>query len=139
MLYLAEKVKVLNLLASTAIIADTNATGISVEGYEDDALVILQTGIINSTNCAFAVNVQASTALAGTYTTIGSFTALAATDDYKVAAIPVSLKGTDRKYVRVNVDTTLAAGASLVEGNIGAVLLARPTVAASGINSATAA
>ena len=139
MRYIDEELKIANLFASTAVIVDISGAGISVEGYEDDAEVILTTGLIDSTNCTFAINVQASTALAGAYTTIGSFTTITATDDYKIAALPISLKGTDRKYIRLNVDATLAASATLIHAIIGAQVLLRPTVLKSGLNSSTLA
>lgn len=138
MFKISEELKVLNLFASTIVVNDTNGlgTGIDVESYEDDALVILQTGLISSTSATYAINVQASTALAGTYTTIGSFTTVGSASDYAVAAIPVNIGGTDRKYVRLQVDVT---GTDTVAGLIGATLVVRPTVAQSGLNSAAVA
>ncbi len=135
MLYLAEKYKVLNLLATTTVTADLNGSGVSVEVYEDDAIVVLQTGLLSSTNATYAVSVSASTAVSGGYTSIGTFTTVSSASDYGVASIPVSLKGTDRKFVRLEIDTTLASGASLVSGIIGATILVRPTIAEAGINS----
>lgn len=136
MLYIYEKLKVLNLLASSIIVADFNATGVSVEGYEDDAMAILQTGLISSTSASYVVNIQASTALAGAYTTIASFTSAGSASDYGVASVPVSLKGTDRKFVRAFVDVT---GSDTIAGVFGVTLLVRPTVSEAGINTASVA
>jgi len=137
MFKLSEEYKAINLLENTLIIADKSAPGVSVEVYEDDALAILTTGDITSTNCTFAVNIQSSTIVGGIYTTIASFTTLQVTDDKKIAAIPVAIDG-DNKVLRVNVDTTPGVAAT-VSGQMGVVLLVRPTVAEDGINSATAA
>jgi hypothetical protein len=138
MLKISEKFKVLNLLASTYITADLNGDGVSVEEFEDDALVILSSGLIASTNVTFAVNVQASTVVGGIYSTIGSFTTLGPTDDYKVGAIPVSLKG-DNKFVRLQVDAILGTVGVTVDAILGATILVRPRVAEAGINSPTVA
>lgn len=110
MFKLSEKYKVLNLLASTVITADLVTTGQDLEVYEQDAMVVLSTGLISSTVATYAVNVEASTALAGTYTSIASFTTVGSASDYGVAAIPVAIGGTDRKYVRLNIDATANGG-----------------------------
>lgn len=138
MRYAFEELKVLNLLAATSVVADLNGTGVSVEGYEDDAMVIVQTGLMTSTACSFAFNIQACTAAVGTYTTIATLTTGTAADGYKIASGAVSLKGTDRKFVRLQIDTTLTGG-SVVSGIFAASLLVRPTIHASDINSGTLA
>ena len=138
MFKLNEEYKVFNILASTTVTADLDGTGIDLEQYESDALVILQTGLISSTSATYAVNVQGSTALAGTYTTLASFTTVGSGSDYGVAVLPVNIEGSDRKYVRVQVDTALNGGAT-VSGIMGAVLLAKPVTAGSGQNTASVA
>jgi hypothetical protein len=134
---ISEELKVLNLLASTIIVADYNAPGVDVETYESDALAIVTTGLVASTNCTYVVNIQGSTASAGAYTTIASFDSFDSSDDYKVGAIAVNLgNASTYKYVRAQVDATLAAGGATISAIVGVTLLVRPTVAASGINSA---
>jgi hypothetical protein len=136
MFLLAEEYKVINLLGSTVITADLNGTGKDLETYEDDALAIVSTGLVASTSASYVINIQASTALAGVYTTIGSFTALGSASDYSVGAIPVSIGGLTKKYVRAQVDAT---GADTISAIIGVNLLVKPTVAETGINSASLA
>lgn len=139
MFKLNEEYKAFNILASTTVTGDLNGTGIDLEQYEADALVILQTGLISSTACTYAVNVQGSTASAGTYTTLASFTTVGSGSDYGIAVLPVNIEGADRKYVRVQVDTTLASGGATISGIMGAVLLARPVTAGSGLNNESVA
>lgn len=136
MFKLNEEYKAFNILASTTVTADLNGTGIDLEQYEADALVILQTGLISSTSATYAVNVQGSTALAGTYTTLASFTTVGSGSDYGIAVLPVNIEGADRKYVRVQVDAT---GTDTISAVMGAVLLAKPVVAGSGQNSQSVA
>ena len=138
MFKLNEEYKAFNILASTTVTADLNGTGVDLEQYESDALVILQTGLISSTSATYAVNVQGSTASAGTYTTLASFSTVGSGSDYGVAVLPVNIEGADRKYVRVQVDTALNGGAT-VSGIMGAVLLAKPVTAQSGLNSESVA
>ena len=133
MFKLNEEYKVINILASTTVTADLNGSGVDLEQYEADALVILQTGLISSTSATYAINVQGSTALAGEYTTIASFTTVGSGSDYGVAVLPVNIEGADRKYVRVQVDTALNGGAT-VSGIMGATLLAKPVVAGADLN-----
>lgn len=133
MFKLNEEYKVFNILASTTVTADLNGTGIDLEQYEADALVILQTGLISSTSATYAVNVQGSTALAGTYTTLASFTTVGSGSDYGVAVLPVNIEGADKKYVRVQVDTALNGGAT-VSGIMGATILAKPVTAGADLN-----
>lgn len=135
MFNLAEEYKVLNLFSNTTVTADdVTDTGVNVEAYEDDALVVLQVGSMTSTSATFAINVTASTALAGTYSDIGTFTTFNNSAIDTVSAIPVSLAG-DNKYVKLDIDTTGYSPNAI----IGAVILVKPQVAQSGINSATPA
>ena len=135
MFKLSEEYKVLNLFSNTTVTADdATDTGVSVEGYEDDALVILQVGSMTSTSATFAINVTASTALAGTYSDIGTFTTFNNSAIDTVSAIPVSLAG-DNKFIKLDIDTSGFSPNAV----IGATVLVRPTVAESGINSATPA
>jgi len=134
MFKLNEEYKVLNLLASTTVTADLNGTGVAVEAYEADALVILQTGAITSTAATYVVNIQGSTAVGGEYTTLDSFDSFTTSSDaYKVGALPITLDKTDRLYVRAQVDTTSNGGT--VSAIVGATLLVRPQTATSGLNS----
>ena len=135
MFKLSEEYKVLNLFSNTTVTADVaTTTGVSVEGYEDDALVILQVGSMTSTSATFAINVTASTALAGVYSDIGAFTTFNNSGIDTIASIPVSLAG-DNKFVKLDIDTTGYSPNAI----IGASILVRPTIAESGINSATPA
>lgn len=138
MFKLNEEYKVFNLLASTTVTADLNGAGIDLEQYEADALVILQTGLISSTSATYAVNIQGSTASAGTYTTLASFTTVGSGSDYGVAVLPVNIEGADRKYIRCQVDTSLNGGAT-VSGIMGATILAKPVRAGAGQNSESVA
>jgi hypothetical protein len=134
MLDLNQEYKVFNLLASTTVTADLNGTGIDLEEYEANALVILQTGLISSTSATYAVNVQGSTTVAGVYTTLASFSTVSSGSDFGVAVLPVNIEGLDRKFIRCQVDTALNGGAT-VSAIMGATILARPTIAGSGQNS----
>jgi hypothetical protein len=133
MFLLNEEYKAFNILASTVVTADLDGTGIDLEQYEADALVILQTGLISSTVATYAVNVQGSTSVGGTYTTISSFTTVGSGSDYGVAVLPVNIEGASKKFVRVQVDATANGGS--INGIFGAVLLAKPQVAQSGLNT----
>lgn len=136
MFKLLEEYKVINLLASTTVTGDLNGTGVDIESYEADGLVVLQTGAITSTGATYVVNIQGSTALAGTYTTLASFDSFDA-DPYKVGAVAINVDKATNKYVRASVDTTANGGT--VSAIIGATLLIRPTTASSSLNSATIA
>ncbi len=138
MFKLNEEYKVFNLLASTVITADFNSTGIDLEQYEADALVILSTGLISSTSTTYAVNIQGSTAVAGAYTTLASFSTVGSGSDYGVAVLPVNIEGADRKFIRCQVDTTLNGGAT-TSAVMGATILAKPVVAGEGQNSSVVA
>jgi hypothetical protein len=134
---LSQEYKVINLIGSTTVTADLNGTGVDLELYENDALAILNTGVITSTTATFVVNIQGSTAVSGTYTTLASFNVFNGTAfSYKVGAIPVSIEGSAYKYVRAQVDVTAGDTTSAV---IGVNLLVKPTTAEDGINSATIA
>jgi hypothetical protein len=136
MLYLNEEYKAFNLLASTIVTADLNGTGVDLEQYEADALAIVNTGLISSTSATYAVNIQGSTALAGVYTTIASFTTVGSASDYGIATLPVNIEGATKKYIRAQVDVT---GADSISGIFAVTLLARPTEAKSGLNTASVA
>ncbi len=134
MLKLSEEYKVLNLIASTTVTGDLNGTGLDLRQYEVDSLAIVNTGVITSTGATYVVNIQGSTALAGTYTTIGSFNAFNGTAySYKVASKAVEIKNQNLKYIRAQVDTTANAGT--VSAVINVNLLVKPQVATAGINS----
>ncbi len=133
MLDLNQEYKVFNLLASTTVTADLNGTGIDLEEYEANALVILQTGLISSTSATYAVNVQGSTTVAGVYTTLASFSTVSSGSDFGVAVLPVNIEGLDRKFIRCQVDATANSGS--VSAIMGATILARPTIAGEGQNS----
>lgn len=136
MFKLSEEYTALQVLPSQNITSDTTTLGsaVSVEGYEDDALAIVSFGAIAPNGSSVAVTIQASSTSGGTYAAIGTFTAVAGTDDNKLAAIPVSLAG-GNKFIKGQVVTT----GSTTGAQVAIVLCARVTVAASGANSATAA
>ena len=136
MFKLLEEYKVINLLASTTVTGDLDGTGVDVESYEADGMVVLQTGAITSTGATYVVNIQGSTALAGTYTTLASFDSFTA-DQYKTGAVAINVDKATNKYVRASVDTTANGGT--ISAIIGATLLIRPTTAGSSLNSATIA
>ena len=132
-----EELKVLNLFSSTTVTADVaTTTGVSVEAYEDDALVIVQIGSVASTAATFAINVTASTVVGGVYSDIGTITTFTESGEDKIASIPVSLVG-DNKFLKLDIDTTANAGT--ISAIIGAVIVVRPTIAEADINSATPA
>lgn len=133
-LNIAQEYKALLVTPPKAITTDELSSAVSVEGYEDDALAVVALGAISGSDTAITITVKASDASGGTYTTIGTFTAVATTDDNKIAAIPVSLAGTSRKFVKFNFDIS---GTDTPTANVQATLLVRPTVAASDVNSAT--
>lgn len=137
MLKLSEEIKPLDILPPVNITSDTttSGTGQDVQAFEDDALAVLTLGTIAPDGANVVVNIQGSDAVGGTYTTITSFTAVAGTGDNRTAAIPVNIAGTSRAFVRAQVVTT----GSTTGCQIAVSLLVRPTVAASDINSATAA
>jgi len=138
MLKLSEKYKAINLISSTTIVGDFNSTAIDLEGYEDDALVIVGTGAITSTGCTYAINIQGSTASAGTYTTLASFNTFSGTAfSNKIGAIPVRIGNSANKFIKVNVDTTVTGGT--ISAVLDAKILVRPTLAEATINSATLA
>jgi hypothetical protein len=132
MFTLNEEYKVFNLLSSTVVTADRNGIGIDLEQFEAGALAILNTGLISSTSASYAINIQGSTALAGSYTTLASFTTVGNASDYGVAVLPVNIEGSDRKFIRAQVDVT---GADTISGIFTVTLLARPVEAKSGLNS----
>lgn len=133
MLNLAQEYKALLVTPPKSITADELSSAVSVEAYEDDALAIVSFGAITGSDTACTVTVKAAATSGGSYATIGTFTAVDTDDDNKIAAIPVSLVG-DNKFVKFNFDIS---GTDTPTANIAAVLLVRPTVAASGTNSAT--
>lgn len=135
---LAQEYKVINLIASTTVTADLNGTGQDLEQYKKDAMAIVNTGLITSTGATYLVNIQGSTALAGTYTTLASFNVFNGTaSSDKVAGIPVFIEGSAYKYIRAQVDTTANAGT--ISAVIGVNLLVKPEVAGADVNSATIA
>jgi hypothetical protein len=135
---LNEEYKVVNLIASTTVTADLNGTGLDLRQYDVDALAILNTGVITSTGATYVVNIQGSTAIAGTYTTIASFNSFNGTAfSYKVAEKEVAIKNQNLKYIRAQIDTTANAGT--VSAVMTVNLLVKPQVATSGINSQTLA
>lgn len=137
MFKISEEFKVLNLLSSTTVTGDkVTTTGVDVEVYEADALVVLQVGSISSTGATFAINVTGSTSVSGVYSDIGTFTTFTASGADKVSAIPIVLND-NSKFVKLDIDTTANGGT--VGAIIGATVLVRPQVAKSGLNSATLA
>jgi len=137
MFKLNEEYKVVNLIGATTVTADLNGTAQDLEVYEPDALAVVSVGNITSTTATFVVNIQGSTASAGTYTTLASSGSLTGTASaYKFATIPVSLTdSTDYKYIRAQVDTTANGGT--VSAVMDVKLLVKPVVATSGINTTT--
>jgi hypothetical protein len=134
---LSQEYKVINLIGSTTVTADLNGTGVDLEQYEFDAFAIANVGLITSTTATYVINIQGSTALAGTYTTLASFNSLSGTAySYDVAALDVDITdSTDNKYIRAQVDTTANGGT--VSAVIGVNLLVKPVTATAGLNSAT--
>jgi hypothetical protein len=137
MFYLNEEYKVINLIGATAVTADLNGTGQDLEQYESQALAIASTGVITSTAATYVINIQGSTAVAGTYTTLASFNSLSGTAfSYNIATLPVNMTDlATNKYIRAQVDTTANGGT--VSAIIGVNLLVKPVIAQSGLNSAT--
>lgn len=133
-LQLAQEYKALIVTPPKAITADELSSAVSVEAYENDALAIVTLGAITGSDTAITITVKGSDASGGTYATIGTFTAVATTDDNKIAAIPVSIGGSSAKFIKFNFDIS---GTDTPTANVAAVLMVRPTVAADGINSAT--
>lgn len=134
MLNVSQELKALLVAAPQAITADLLTSAVSVEAYENDALAIVTLGAITGSDTAITITVKGSDASGGTYATIGTFTAVATTDDNKIAAIPVAIGGSAAKFIKVNFDIS---GTDTPTANVSAVLLVRPTVAADGVNSAT--
>ncbi len=135
---LAQEYKVINLLASTTVTADRDGTGQDLEQYTNDAMAILNTGVITSTGATYVVNIQGSTALAGTYTTLASFNVFNGTaSSNKIAGIPVFIDGSANKFIRAQVDTTANAGT--VSAIVTVNLLVKPVTAGADVNSATIA
>lgn len=139
MFKLSEEYKVINLLASTTVTGDLNGTAHDLEKYNTDGLVIVQTGAITSTGANYVVNIQGSTASAGTYTNLLSIDAFSGTaSSYKVLSSALTLPdSTTAKYIRAQVDTTANAGT--ISAVVGVILLAKPTIADNTLNSATLA
>ena len=137
MFYLNEEYKVINLIGSTAVTADLNGTGQDLEQYENNALAIASSGVITSTAATYVINIQGSTAVSGTYTTLASFNSLSGTAfSYDVATLPVNLTDlTTNKFIRAQVDTTANGGT--VSAILGVNLLVKPVTAQAGLNSAT--
>lgn len=137
MFTLNEEYKVLNLLGSTLISADLNGVGIDVERFSNELVVVATTGLITSTGATYVINIQGSTTVNGTYSTIGSFASLSGTAfSYTLAELALDIKDTGaNKFVRAFVDTTANAGT--VAGVIGLVAFARPFLAEQNLNSST--
>ena len=133
---LIEEYKVINLLASTAVLADVNGTGLDLEQYHNDAMVIVNTGAIQSTLASYVINIQGSTALNGTYTTLASLNSFTQFS-YMVGAVKVNIEGLDKKYVRAQVDATANNGT--INAIIGVNILVKPRVVTADLNSATLA
>lgn len=124
-----EKYKAINLMAATTISASANGTGVDVEIYEDDALVVVSGGGVISGSPSVVNVVKGS--LPGTPTTydqtLATFGALTANS---IAAARVNLFG----IKNVRVESTLTGSTSISQS---VVLLAKPGVEAAGNNSST--
>lgn len=133
---IAERYKVVKLLDPASVTADANGTAVEIGAeYEEDAMAVLQLGAASGTSPTCDVTIQASATQGGTYTTIGTFSQLSGTDDNKVAAIPVKLNTSARRWVRASVDV----GGTSPDYLLGVTLLVRRSVAKNANNSATAA
>jgi hypothetical protein len=134
---LSQEYKVINLIGSTVVTADLNGVGVDLEQYEFDAVAIANVGLITSTAATYVINIQGSTASAGTYTTLASFNSLSGTAfSYDLATLDVNITDkTDNKFIRAQVDTTANGGT--VSAIIGVNLLVKPVTAQADLNSAT--
>jgi hypothetical protein len=134
---LSQEYKVINLLGSTTVTGDLNGTGVDLEQYESDAFVIASTGLITSTAATYVINIQGSTSVSGTYTTLASLASLSGTAfSYDVASAKVNLTNSaNNKFIRAQVDTTANGGT--VSAVIGVNLLVKPVTATEGLNSST--
>lgn len=132
---LAESYKALTLYSPISLTASDTGTGIDVEKYEDDAVVVLTTGAQAGSTETTDVVVEGSEDGTNydTATPLATFTQFTGTGgDNKVAAQRVNLFGI--KKIRLKV-TKSSTGAGL----IGAAVLVRDRIGGASVNSATLA
>lgn len=129
---LAENYKALSLLKPQSIAATTTGTGVDVEQYGDDAMVVLDLGAQAGTTETLDVTIE--TSVDGTnYTTALTFAQVdGSAGDNKLAAGKLNLFGI--KKVRA-VATKSSTGADL----IGVTLLVRSRDGSATLNSTTPA
>lgn len=129
---LNEIAKYISLIHPKAITATETGTGVNIEGYNDDALAVLDLGALGGTTETFDAKVEVSSD--GTnYTTAATFGQVTGSNgDNKVAAARVNLAG--KTHVR-GVITMSGSSSSLVQMGI----LVRPFVEGASVNSATPA
>jgi len=133
-----EEYKVLSLLHAEDKTASGNSTGVAVEGYEEDMIVILDVGTVSGTLPTLDVVVKTSDASGGTYTTVATFGQVTAAS--KVGAVSLSVEGLnsasdEQKYVRV--DYTI--GGTTPHFNMSVVALAKVKIAQASLNASTPA
>lgn len=132
---IAESYKALTLYSPVSLTASDTGTGIDVEKYEDDAIVVLTTGAQAGTTETTDVVVEGSEDGTNydTDTPLATFTQFTGSNgDNKVAAQRVNLFGI--KKIRLKV-TKSSTGAGL----IGAAVLVRDRIGGASVNSATLA
>lgn len=127
---LSETVKALQLLPVQVITETTTGTGVNVEAYNDDALIVLSLGTFVS-DPSVTVTIEKSATLNGSYSTIGTFTAATAAGE---AAIGVDLTGVN--FIRAVATVT---GGTSPEIPVSVIAISKLSYQANTLNSATVA
>lgn len=128
-----EAYKAISLLVPQAKTSTFSSTGVSVEAYENDAMVVLHVGAVSGTTPTLDVVVEGSDTVGGTYTTLATFGQVTAAN--KIGAVSINIGASTAKFIRI----TGTIGGSSPSFTMSATLLAENTVRQSGLNASTPA
>lgn len=128
-----EAYKAISLLTPQAKTSTFSSTGVSVEAYENDAMVVLHIGAVTGTSPTLDVVVEGSDAVGGTYATLATFGQVTAAT--KIGAVAINIGASTAKFVRI----TGTIGGSSPSFTMAATLLVQNTTRQSGLNASTPA
>lgn len=138
---LFENYKAVLVKSPIAVTADGQTTGVDL-GPErlDDVMVIMSIGAVTGTTPTLDVDIQTSDALAGTYTTVASFSQYDADDADTLKSLSVNLQGQnsagdEQRYLRADLDV----GGTTPSFVVGIVALVLSQIGKSDLNSQAAA
>lgn len=135
----SENYQAISLIRPADLTTTTTGTGVAVgAGYGDDAIAIVNVGVVSGTTPTMDVTIQTSNAVGGTYATVATFGQVTASN--KTGAIGFSLSGknstpNDQLFVRA----VATIGGTTPHFQADVILLVRKEIGKSTVNVSTPA